>query len=434
MSLATAEWPPLATRAAGLRDGRRTPADDLERLDDDFKRVESTLCAFLPEAGRFARLRSEAAELLRLPARGRGPLFGIPVGVKDIFHVRGFPTGAGSRLPPEELAGEEGEAVARLRRSEALFLGKTVSTEFAYFAPGPTRNPHNPAHTPGGSSSGSAAAVAAGLTPLALGTQTIGSVIRPAAFCGVVGFKPGWDRIATTGVIPLSPTLDQVGFFTLDVASAAYAASALLSPWSPAKVSQLPRMAVPTGPYLEKAGQAARTHFRGVIDSLTAAGHSIREVEVFLDFEEVAARHQLILAAEAARVHAGWFARHADRYHPKTAELIRRGQQVDLSALERARLEAAEGRERLRERMEREHVDVWICPSAPGTAPGGLESTGDPVMNLPWTQVGFPVLGVPSGKDAAGLPFGLQLVARPDEDEKLLEWALAIERALGYVR
>lgn len=434
MPVATVEWPALPARAAALRQGRTAPGGDVDRLEIEFARVEPLLSAFLPETARFARLRHEAAELLsRLPDPSRrGPLFGIPVGVKDIFHVRGFPTGAGSRLPPEELAGEEGDAVERLRRSHALILGKTVSTEFAYFAPGPTRNPHNPAHTPGGSSSGSAAAVAAGLTPLALGTQTIGSVIRPAAFCGVVGFKPSRERIPATGVIPLSPTLDQIGFFTFDVESAAYAAPALVPEWSPTSTSRPPTLAVPTGPYLEKASAPALEHFRDVVRILAAAGYSIWEEPALLDFEAVASRHQLILAAEAAQVHAVWFSRHAERYHPRTAELIRRGQQIDRAALERACREAVEWRDKLRETMDQEGIHLWICPSAPGTAPRGLESTGDPVMNLPWTQAGFPVLTIPSGKDAAGLPYGLQLVARPGDDEQLLDWARGIERAIGH--
>ncbi len=142
----------------------------------------------------------------------RPPLFGIPIGIKDIFHVNGFSTHAGSRLPPKQLMGEEAKCVSDLKKAGALILGKTVTTEFAYFEPGPTMNPHNPNHTPGGSSSGSAAAVAAGLCPLALGSQTIGSIIRPASFCGVVGYKPSYDRISRDGVIPVSPSLDHIGF------------------------------------------------------------------------------------------------------------------------------------------------------------------------------------------------------------------------------
>ncbi len=170
---------------------------DLDRVEALFAEREPEVRAFLPEEGRFDRLRREAAALeARWPdPERRPPLFGVLAGVKDIFHVDGFETGGGSRLPPEVLRGPEAASVTTLRAAGALILGKAVSTEFAYFAPGPTRNPWNPEHTPGGSSSGSAAAVGAGLAPLALGTQTIGSIIRPAAFCGAVGYKPSYERI-----------------------------------------------------------------------------------------------------------------------------------------------------------------------------------------------------------------------------------------------
>ena len=206
---------------------------DIDQLEDHFNKREPEVLAFLPEAGRFDRLRREARQLLdRYPQPDQRPLlFGVFIGVKDIFRVDGFPTRAGSRLPPDLFAGEEAESVTRLRQAGALILGKTVSTEFAYFAPGPTRNPHHLQHTPGGSSSGSAAAVAAGLCPVALGTQTIGSIIRPAAFCGVVGYKPSYDRISRSGVIPLSPSLDHVGLFAADVEDVKRCAQLLIGEW-----------------------------------------------------------------------------------------------------------------------------------------------------------------------------------------------------------
>jgi Asp-tRNA(Asn)/Glu-tRNA(Gln) amidotransferase A subunit family amidase len=325
------------------------------------------------------------------------------------------------------LQGPESEAVAALKAAGALILGKTVSTEFAYFGPGPTRNPHNPAHTPGGSSSGSAAAVAAGLCPLALGTQTIGSIIRPAAFCGVVGYKPSHGRISTAGVIPLSPSLDHTGTFTADIAGAALAAAVLCSDWDPTVagvVSQRrPVIGVPGGPYLAQAGVEAHAHFTQVLGRLGAARYVVKRVPVMPDFDAIRARHNLIVAAEAAQVHADWFARHRDRYHPKTVELIERGQAVAPEAL----AEALAGREALRAELTRamdgHRVDVWLAPSAPGPAPVGLESTGDPVMNLPWTHSGLPAGNLPAGVGANGLPMGVQLIARWGQDEALLAWA-----------
>ena len=195
--------------------------DVLQRIDDvhaRFEALEPSIQAFLPEDGRFERLRREARALCeRHPDPAvRPPLFGCLAGVKDLFHVAGWPTRAGSRLPSDALRGEEADSVSRLKTAGALIVGKTVTTEFAHFAPGPTRNPRNPGHTPGGSSSGSAAAVAAGLCDIALGSQTIGSIVRPAAFCGVVGLKPTYDRISARGVIPLAPSLDHVGCLSPD--------------------------------------------------------------------------------------------------------------------------------------------------------------------------------------------------------------------------
>ncbi|MBL8055948.1 MAG: Asp-tRNA(Asn)/Glu-tRNA(Gln) amidotransferase GatCAB subunit A, partial [Anaerolineales bacterium] len=199
----------LPELAAALRSGALPLDAYLAALEARFTEREPAVLAFMPEPGRWDRLRQAARALLaRYPdPQTRPPLFGVAVGVKDIFHVDGLPTTGGSQLPPDVLRGPQAESVTRLLAAGALILGKTVSTEFAYFGPGPTRNPHNPAHTPGGSSSGSAAAVAAGLAPLALGTQTIGSLIRPASFCGVVAFKPSYERVSRAGVIPVSAAL-----------------------------------------------------------------------------------------------------------------------------------------------------------------------------------------------------------------------------------
>ena len=198
------------------------PRAYFDQLEATFEEREPKVQAFLPEGNRFDRLRREYKALeQRYPdPDSRPPLFGLPLGVKDIFHADGFETHAGSNLPADRLTGDQAASLTQLKEAGALVLGKTVTTEFAYFAPGPTRNPHNPKHTPGGSSSGSAAGVAAGLVPAAFGTQTVGSINRPAAFCGVVGLKPSYGRVSVEGVIPLAPSLDHVGFFTTDVAGA----------------------------------------------------------------------------------------------------------------------------------------------------------------------------------------------------------------------
>lgn len=403
----------------------------LQQLEERFAQCEPSLQAFLPEKGRFARLHREAEAALaesRTPL-SRDQLFCVPIGVKDIFHVDGFPTRAGSRLPPDELAGPESEAVSRLRQRGALILGKTVSTEFAYFAPGPTRNPHHPEHTPGGSSSGSAAAVAAGLCPAALGTQTIGSIIRPAAYCGVVGFKPSHGRISTRGVIPLAPSLDHVGVLTVDVLGAITLAVALIPDYSSSMESlfRQPVLGIPEGPYLSRASAEGLDHFRETCDWLSAR-YRIKSVPALADFDRIEARHRRLMAAEAAQVHRDWFARHRDLYAPQTVELIERGQAVTPAMLKADRAGRKKLRDELTALMDEHRIDLWLSPSAPRPAPRGLASTGDPVMNLPWTYAGLPVLGVPAGRSVDGLPMGLQITGRWRADEDLLHWGGDIAR------
>lgn len=420
------------TLQAVLRILRQGGGPYLAELEGRFARLEPQLQAFLSEPDRFQRLADELAQQERRdpePER-RPPLFGLPVGVKDIFHAEGFETRAGSRLPPQALAGAEAESVRRLKKAGALVLGKTVTTEFAYFAPGSTRNPHHPEHTPGGSSSGSAAAVAAGLAPLALGTQTIGSINRPAAFCGVVGFKPTFGRISTAGVIPLAPSLDHVGYFTAEAAGAAEVAPALIDDWAGAVEVGEPRLAVPTGPFLKHVSPEGRADFDRTLAQLRDRGLELQELAAMPDYEQIADRHRLILAAEAAQVHQRWFAEYQELYAPKTAELIRAGQRIAVEDLRAA----LAGRERLRQQLHQlmqEHgVDLWISPSAPGTAPRGRESTGDPALNLPWTHAGLPTITLTSGWSEKGLPYGIQLTAAWGRDEQLLDYAQRIEPLL----
>lgn len=418
---------------SALRSGDLPLLDYLDRLYQHFSRREPDVLAFVPEKNRFIRLEQEAKALLsRYPRpQERPPLFGVPIGVKDIFHVDGFDTQAGSQLPLPLLQGPEAESVTALRGTGALILGKTVTTEFAYFAPGPTRNPHAPAHTPGGSSSGSAAAVAAGLCPFAFGTQTIGSINRPAAYCGVVGFKPSYDRVSRAGVLPLSESLDHVGGFTADVAGMQLVAPLLGADWDATAVSSLqPVLGIPEGPYLERISDEGMAHFRRVCRQLSDGGITLQPVQVMPDFAAIEARHQLIVAAEAARFHRTWFAQHQDLYHEKTADLIRRGLQVADDELAEALNGRVHLRRQLTDLMLQAGLDAWLSPAAPGAAPAGLESTGDPVMNLPWTHSGLPAVTLPAGSNEAGLPLGVQLTGHWYADEELLGFALQIEDIL----
>ena len=419
-----------------FRAGALSTKDNISQIETYFFSHEPSILAFIPEQNRFQRLYREADELQqRYPNPDERPaLFGVLVGVKDIFHTDGFTTQAGSRLPPDELQGSEAESVTRLKKAGALILGKTVTTEFAYFTPGPTRNPHNSEHTPGGSSSGSAAAVGAGLCLLGLGTQTIGSVIRPAAFCGAVGLKPTYERISREGVIPLSPSLDHVGFFTPDVSTAKLVAPSLYMDWDDSNhLYRKPNLGIPSGPYLACASDYALSCFRTICDFLLEAGYTLSRIPVMDDFEDIRERHDVIMSSEAAQVHNGWFKYYEELYSPKFTDLVIRGKKVADNQLQNA-LKARDGfRNQMVQTMKDKDIDLWICPPTIGPAPKGLDSTGDPVMNLPWTQIGFPALNIPAGKSDDGLPMGLQVIGKWDADEELLAWAEDIEKVVSQL-
>ena len=419
---------PLGGTAAALRRGQLDLLSYINEACDRIDAIDPRIQALLPEPGRRPRLIAESEALLaRFPdSANRPPLFGVLAGVKDVFHVDGFPTGAGSRLPTEVLTGPEAACVTLLRNAGALIVGKTISTEFAFAEPGPTRNPHNLNHTPGGSSSGSAAAVAVGFCSLALGTQTIGSVIRPAAFCGIVGFKPTYGRIPTSGLIFFSPSVDTVGFFTQDVPGAALAASVLCKDWRAIEPAPLPVLGVPDGPYLHQTSPEGSEAFERQLARLRIAGYTIRHISALEDIETINSRHTRLIYAELAQVHANWFAQYESLYRPRTAAAIREGQSVDAEELRIARDGRTILSKQLETTMDQEGIHLWLCPAAPGPAPEGITTTGNPIMNLPWTYAGLPVMSLPAGQAANDLPFGLQLIAPAMADEQLLSWAQSI--------
>jgi Asp-tRNA(Asn)/Glu-tRNA(Gln) amidotransferase A subunit family amidase len=387
--------------------------------------------AFLPEPDRAGRLTAQARETARRwPAAPDRPLlFGVATGVKDVIRVDGLPTAGGSRLPPAALAGPEASVVRRLRESGALIAGKTVTAEFAMVAPGPTRNPRDLRHTPGGSSSGSAAAVAAGLVPLALGTQTIGSVIRPAAYCGIAGFRPTHGRIPADGVLPYAPTLDVVGCLAVGVDGLASAAAVLCDDWqAPAQIG-LPSLGIPVGSYLERATRDTLTAFRAQARSLAAAGYQLHEVPVLDDMAAVERLMFVITRFEAAAAHAGWFDRYGGLYQAATAEIIRAGQAIGRDEHAAALTGRADVVGQLADASGQAGIDLWITPAATGPAPASLATTGDPVMSTPWSLAGLPAVTVPAGL-VGGLPVGLQCIGAAWADEQLLSWAAAIATAL----
>lgn len=415
----------LATTTTELRSGQRDLLAFIREICDRIDALEPHIQAFLPEPERVTRLLAEATHLRqRFPdPEQRPPLFGALLGVKDIFRSDGFSIQAGSQLPSTLFAGTQASSVSRLREAGALVLAKTVTAEFAANEPGPTRNPHHLEHTPGGSSSGSAAAVAAGVCSLALGTQTTGSVIRPAAFCGIVGFKPTYGRIAADGLIPCAVSVDTIGLLTQDIASIVLVAPLLCPDWKETTAMTTPVLAVPDGPYLAQASSEALDAFEQQLMVLKHAGYTIKRVATLNDIQDINLRHQQLTSAEMALVHQTWFANHAPLYSPRTAEMIRAGQKLNALQISSDRAGRALLRLKLETIMKQEKIDLWVCPAAVGPAPEGIAQTGDPAMNLPWTHAGMPTLTIPAGTAANSLPLGLQIIGPAMADEQLVTWA-----------
>lgn len=415
---------PLRQTANDLKSGKLPLLDFIETLCNRIEEFEPYVLSLLPETNRRDRLMTEAKRLLeKFPdPTNRPPLFGIAVGVKDLFNVDGFETRAGSRLPSSLFKGKESFVVTQLKENGALILGKTVSTEFAYFEPGPTRNPHNIVHTPGGSSSGSAAAVACGITPLALGTQTIGSVSRPASFCGIYGFKPTLGRLPTDGVVPFSPTADHVGFFSQDIEGIEFICSIILPGWKSENIKSIekPTIGIANGSYLNQADDEMLEWFHMKIEILKEKNLKVVELDLFGDISEINKLHRSIISFDFAHVHENWFKDFESQYSIHSKNLIIEGREVSQQQF----VSALKAREVLLGKIERvqkeNRIDIWLSPSALGAAPDGLTSTGSPLMNLPWTFLGVPTLSIPSGFNSQGLPLGLQVAGAFGKDEEMI--------------
>ena len=375
------------------------------------------------------------------------PLFGIPVGVKDIIATRGIPTRYGSRIYATNVPTHSAWIVRRLEALGGLVMGKTVTTEFAFRQPGKTRNPWNTAHTSGGSSSGSAAAVAAGFVPIAIGTQTLGSVIRPAAFCGVVGYKPSFGAISRTGVHPFSSTLDTVGVFARSVADAAWFGACLMGPdprdeatlgRPPEKtlrvplepLAALPRLAVVRTPKWNLASDPQKQLFDASIAKLQGAGASLREVNLPKLFDNAWDNVMTITAYDAVKSFASIESRHRIRLSPHLIELLDRGHRITPEQYARARTRRDEYRQWLDGVFERNDAIVTI--PATGEAPEGLANTGDAVFCSLWTQAGMPAVNIPCGFGPRNLPMGLQVVGRYREDESALKISAWVESVLAF--
>ena len=408
-----------------IQSGELTATELIEACLDKVRALEPTLMAWAHLDADGARAAARAQDA----GTARGVLRGVPIGVKDIFHVQGMPTTAGSRPFAHSRPASDATSVARLRAAGAVILGKTHTTEFAFRDPAPTRNPWNPRHTPGGSSSGSAAAVAARMVPAALGTQTVGSVLRPAAYCGVVGFKPTHGLVPADGVIPLAWSLDHVGVFARSVLDVALVLGVLTGRGlDPVPVGALRLALAPE--LLERATPEMATHVRGLADRFAAAGAKVTEVKLPAEFATLHAAGQRVLEVEAAAYHRDAFAQHEKDYGKNLAEMIRIGlghSAVDYVAANRARLAFRDAVMPLLSAH-----DALISPTAPATPPEGLGFTGDASLCAPWSSAGVPSISLPSGvSDVSRLPLAVQLTQAAGADARLLGVAAWCERVLG---
>ncbi len=361
----------------------------------------------------------------------RRPLHGVPIGIKDIFDTADMPTCYGSAIYEGHRPNADAAIVRMLREAGAVVLGKTVTTEFAYFSPGKTANPHRPAHTPGGSSSGSAAAVADFMVPLAFGTQTAGSVIRPAAFCGVVGFKPTHGLVDMAGIKPLAPSLDTVGLFARAVEDVELVGRVLMGedPRVPDLISVRPgRVGYCRTEHWDQSEPAAASALDQVAARLKGAGVEVAEVELPEVFRGLAEEQQTIMAFEARLALAAEWRDHAGKMSARVLELVETGRTCPEARYETALRCAAAARAAF-EGVMASH-DLLITPSAPGEAPLGRTTTGDPVFNRIWTLLHVPCLTLPVARGPQGLPVGVQLVGRFKADHQLLAQARWIEAEL----
>lgn len=350
----------------------------------------------------------------------RGLLHGLPLGVKDLFDTADFATAYGSSVYAGQRPLADAAAVALCREAGAVLLGKTVTTEFAYFQPGPTCNPHNLAHTPGGSSSGSAAAVADGMLPLALGTQTAGSIIRPAAYCGVVGYKPSHGRVPRAGVKSLSETLDVIGGFGRSVRDVALLGAVLtgdarLSSWTEPAA---PRIGLCQTPAWSQADADTQRAWAQATTALAPLAAACADVELPAGFDALVPLQKKVMAFEMARALSHERLRHRTRLSERLLALLDEGMAIS-GATHAANLALTAGWQRRIDALFEQH-DVLLTPSAAGEAPEGITATGDPLFCRSWTLLGLPCVHVPFTTGHQGLPLGLQLIGRHGEDHRLL--------------
>jgi aspartyl-tRNA(Asn)/glutamyl-tRNA(Gln) amidotransferase subunit A len=413
-----------------LRDGRATCVSVLEECLRQVDQWEPLVHAWVLVDRGGALKQAQECDTELNAGNDRGPLHGIPVGIKDLIDVQGLPTACGAKRWAHHVADSDAEVVKKLRVAGGVIMGKTITTPYAWIDPPVTRNPWNLQRTPGGSSSGSAAAVATGACYGAIGSQTGGSITRPASFCGVAGMKPTHGALATLGVAPLAPSLDHVGPIARTVEDLRYlylamhdgstsAGGGLRAPGSEVKPISLGR---PRGYFDRLTQPAMRSAFDEALGVLTAGGAEIVELEDPINFEQVVRDHRRVMAAEAAAYHSTGLDEHPDDYPPRIRELLLEGQGLRavqyLHAVGRMPIEAAA----CLMSLARLNLHALITPATIGTAPDP-STTGDPAFNSPWSYTHLPTVSFPIGLAPDGLPVAVQLVGWSNHDHELLRTA-----------
>lgn len=393
---------------------------------ENIEKNDTKIKSFLSEPSKFDRLIFELSQKDK-----NQPFYGIPIGIKDLFVVDGFETKCGSFLPSELFLGEEAEIVKLLKSKGFLIAGKTVTTEFAFSEPNETVNPHNINYSPGGSSSGSAAAVSFGFIPVAIGTQTIGSISRPASYCGVIGFKPTYGKISTKGVIPFSPSVDTIGFFTQDIDGMIFLIKNIFENYSESSNLKQPTIGIPVGSYLAQTSKNIKENFYSNVEKLKQKGYLIKEVDLFGDIDLINKNHRIIIAKEFSNVHKNWAELHFEKYREGSQNLIIEGTKLSIDDLNNSLKEKNILQKKYEDISDLHNIDIWISPSTTTLPPEFLmKSTGSPLMNLPWTNLRVPTITIPCGTNENNLPFGLQIAGKYNKDEILLEYSKKISEDL----